>query len=200
MPLPVIANTIRCSAEGLMPNGHVWANVFHLRKTNILTYAAAIAAADPVIAAFWTNHTVGSPGWGYYAATTASVQQIRYLPLDGTSAETLVAHVQAGAAAADPLPENVALVVTLRTVLRGRSYRGRMYLGCITEGNNSGTGQPNAGMLTDLTAQFSSAFITNLVGTGVSLVVASYLHSTAQDVSAININNVWDTQRRRLRI
>jgi hypothetical protein len=199
MPLPVIADVIRVAAEFNMSNGHVAACIHHIRKSGALSYAAAIAIADPIIAAFWTNHTVGSPGFCYYLHNGASFQRLRYTPLDGSSATTIINHVQAGAAAADALPENVALAVTLYTALRGRRNRGRMYLGGFTEGNSSGA-SPNAGMLTDLTNQFNAAYITGLVGSGVSLVVASYIPpGAANNVTAVNIDSRWDTQRRRLR-
>jgi hypothetical protein len=200
MPLPVIANVIRCSAEGTLSNGHEWANVFHLRKSGALSYAAAIAVADPVIAAFYTNHLAGSPGLSYYMYTSADVDRIRYTPLDGTSATTVVAHNQAGTNGSDPLPPQTALCVTLYTALRGRAHRGRFYLPALTEGSNGTGGTVAAGTISDLSAQFTAAFITNLVGTGVSLVVASYLApGSAENVVSILINNTWDTQRRRAR-
>lgn len=166
MALPVIANTIRVSAEFTLSNGHQAACVHHLRKDGALSYAAAIAIADPLIAPFWTNHTVGSPGFTYYAHTGVTFQRLRYTPLDGSTATTIINHVQAGAGGGDALPEQVALCVTLYTAMRGKRNRGRIYLGGFAEGNSSGA-SPNAGMLTDLTNQFTAAYITNLVGSGV---------------------------------
>jgi len=206
MPLPVITDTIRCSVEGLLPNGEKWANILHARKSGVLTYVGAIAILEAHLPQFWTNHVAGSPAWGYYASTSASVQRVRYTPLDGSTPTTVAAHVQAGAAATDPLPGQVALALTLYTAVRGRRYRGRFFMGGFVEGENDATGHALASMLTDLTAQFQ-AVITGLVGTGVSLVVASYgkpdrLNPTgwspfATDVSAFTINNKWDTIRRR---
>src|SRR6476620_6081691 len=173
MPLPVITDTIRVSVEGLLVSGRAWANILHFRKSGVLSYAGAIVVLEARLPQFWTNRVVGSPAWGYYAHTGASIQRIRYTPLDGVSPTTVAAHVSAGAAAADPLPAQDALAVTFYTATRGRRYRGRMFLPAFTEGSNDGTGHAAASMLTDLSAQWQ-AVQTALVGTGVTQVVASY--------------------------
>jgi hypothetical protein len=206
MPLPVITDTIRCSVEGLLANGESWANILHARKSGVLTFAGAITVLEAHLPQFWTNHVAGSPAWGYYAGTGASVQRVRYTPLDGSTPTTVVSHIQAGANATDPLPAQDALALTLYTATRGRRYRGRFFMGGFTEGENDATGHALASMVTDLTAQFQ-AVITGLVGTGVSLVVASYGRPDAAnpsgwtpfatDVTSFVINSKWDTIRRR---
>lgn len=65
---------------------------------------------------------------------------------------TLATYVSTAAAvlgtdAQDPLPPSVALVATLHTALKGRSYRGRFYHGVYSEAGQSG-GVWAAGVLT----------------------------------------------------
>lgn len=197
MPLPVIADTIRASQEGLTSNGLPWANVMHFRKTGALSYPAAIAILDPIWLAIWNTASGGGTALRAFLPTTASLQAFRYTPLDGSTASTVNTHVVAGTDAGDPLPASTCLVATLRTALRGRANRGRVYFGPMTELSNT-NGRPTAGTVSGLSLQMN-ALITNLTGSGVSLVVASYLPpGVANNVTVISVNGRWDTQRRRL--
>lgn len=197
MALPIIADTMRVAVRGLASNGHQWANVMHYRKTGALSYAGAIAILDPILVDHLSTNNGGGSGWNALAHTTASVQDIVYTPLDGSSASTIITHAIPGISGGDPLPASIALVVSLRTALRGRSYRGRVYTGPHIESDNSVAGAPSAALLTAESLQWT-AHLTALVATGVSLVVASYLHATAQDVTSVSVDSRWDTQRRRL--
>jgi len=197
MPLPLIADTIRTSIELLTVNGHKAAFVLHFRKTGALSYTGAIALLDPILADFLTNNHGGGASWKNHAPTGASIQRLDYTPLDGTSATTRNTHVIAGADGGDPLPASVALVVTLRTALRGRSHQGRVYTGPYTEAGNT-AGAPTALLVGDVAAQWSWLVATGLPGSGLTLVVASYKLSTATDVVTTTVDSRWDTQRRRL--
>ena len=195
--LPIIADTLRVSVEGLATNNHQWANVLHFRKTGALTFTGAIAILDPILLGHYQTANGGGIQWRQHAATTASLQRFRYLPLDGTSAQTVITHALAGLDTNDPLPASQSLVVTLRTLLRGRSRRGRAYQGPWTEFWNT-AGLPIATAVAGLATQWSFLINTSLPGTGLSLVVASYRLVSAQDVTSVSVNGRWDTQRRRL--
>lgn len=198
MPLPTIADTIRVGVEGTNGAGHKWANVLHFRKAAITTYPAAIAVLDPLLLAHYTVASGVNASWKQYAPTTSTLDQFRYTPLDNSSASTIVTHAVIGAIAGEELPDNVALVVSLHTARRGRSYRGRVYTGPYTENSNGPGGAPTANDVLHLAGQWN-AFIAALIGSGLTLVVASYLHATAEDVTACTVDGRWDTQRRRLR-
>lgn len=70
----------------------------------------------------------------------------------------------AGTSVSDPLPAATALVVTLHTGLRGRSYKGRVYLWGWAENANSTTGTA-ATAATDAASAFISAIRTNMLST-----------------------------------
>lgn len=197
MPLPIIADTIRGAIEGHCANQHHWANVMHFRKTGALTFAAAIALLDPILFATYNTASGGGQPWKAYAPTAAGVERAEYTPLDGTSATTVVTHTLAGTGVAEALPASVSLVVTLRTALRGRSHRGRVYTGPYAEDSNTALGVPLGATLTGVQLQWAD-LITRLVGTGVSMVVASYKLATSENVTAVTTDSRWDTQRRRL--
>lgn len=194
MALPVITDTIRTAVEGHLPNGHRWANVLHFRKTGILTFTGAIAILDPILIAKYQTDSGGNSALITQLHPSAGIDDIRYTPLDGASATTVNTHALNGTNATDALGAALAVVITLRTALRGRAHRGRVYWPAGNEAGEDANGLPTwtgraAGQWNDL--------ITALAGSGVSLVVASYLHSTAQDVVNCTSRAVWGSQRRR---
>lgn len=197
MPLPVISDVIRTSWEGTLSNGHKFANVVHYRKSGALTFAGAIALLDPIIVDHLSTNNGTGTGWNGHAPASAQFTQIRYTPLDGSSATTVIGHIIPGVAASEPLPASVAAVVTLRTALRGRSFRGRVYQAPFTEAANTATGTILASSVTGVLQQWV-AHLSALVGTGLSLVVASYHLALATDVASVSVDTRWDTQRRRL--
>ncbi len=145
---------------------------------------------------------------GRGGSTSAMVlNQITVTNQDSDSAPSTVLVVSptiAGTAGSAGLPANVALVGTLRTANRGRSYRGRFYWG----------GMDATKQLTSSTA--TAAFIANIVtflnalrdaitALGAVWVVVSKFHNkvarvagVATPITAVSVNNVFDSQRRRL--
>jgi len=200
MPLPVITDTLRVEVQGLTAIGSSWENVLHFRKSGALTFAGAIAVLEPNLQKLYGPSAAfaGGQRWEDPAATTWTVQRYRYTPLDGSSAATVTQHVATGQSATDALPSGVAVTFTLRTALRGRSFRGRVYWGGYSESSNPAGAEPTAATIA---AQVTNwlGLITALTGTGVSLVVASYLHSTAEDVVSVDSQARWNSQRRRNR-
>src|SRR6266566_5544028 len=140
MPLPVIADTLQVAVQGTTGIGTRWANVIGFRKTPILTFTAAIAIIDPLLLKLYAGPTFGGGGlgWNNNAANTCAVQQFVYTPLDGASAQTVIPHAVAGTSAAEEGVPGGAIVFTLRTALRGRSKRGRVYWGGFSETVSSG--------------------------------------------------------------
>jgi hypothetical protein len=198
MPLPVIANVIRTAVVGRAVNGHAWANILHFRKDGALSYPAAIAILDPLLLSQYTTNNGTGVCWKQCAPTSAHLDHFSYTPLDGSSATSVITHSDAGAIVSNDMPASVALVVTLRTALRGRSHRGRVYLGPWTEADN-GAGAPNTLVPGTVATQWTRFVTLALPGSGLSLVVASYLLLTATDVNAVSVDGVWDNQRRRNR-
>lgn len=124
-----------------------------------------------------------------------------------------VASSVAGTGSGDPLPNELAAVVTLRTALAGKHYRGRSYFSGANEAENDGTGQIVAAFNTALVA-FLTAVQGNMGTEGITLAVLSaptYLNlappadtqnyaGAVTPVTAIVARDTeWDTQRRRKR-
>jgi len=106
----------------------------------------------------------------------------------------------------DPMPNNAALVMSEHTALRGRSYRGRIYVGGIAESNS--LGNEVLGTLRDAhVTRWSQliTFVTAPLSPDVCLVVLSYFSAgavratpVATRVTTITANTRIDTMRQRM--
>jgi len=101
-------------------------------------------------------------------------------------------------------PNNVAVVASLRTAKRGRSYRGRNYIGGLNEGN-IGIGDIIGNGTILAIAQAYADFHTALNSAGFTHVVASFFNNGAarvtgqgNAVTSVFVDPYSDSQRRRL--
>lgn len=105
----------------------------------------------------------------------------------------------AGVETGDPLPYNVAAIVSFRTSLAGSGNRGRCYVPGYTEAS-SVANTLNSTSKTNLTAMFNS--IDTALGTAFGdgeLAVVSRANLTVTDVVSISAESTFATQQRRLR-
>lgn len=110
----------------------------------------------------------------------------------------------AGSAAAVPLPNGSALVASLRTDLRGRNYRGRMYLAGVRETARVDAISITTGEIANLITALA-ALKTVIDGLGaIWVVVSHYLNKLPRSaglktpITAISMDQYIDSQRRRL--
>lgn len=98
------------------------------------------------------------------------------------------------------LPVDCSVVISWRTALAGRSYRGRTYLPPWNENTNSDVGfvmpRPSTAAITDVIDGIEWA-LEELVTVGAPLVVYSRKLGSAQTVTGGYIDDAWDTQRGR---
>jgi len=169
---------------------------------------------------------LASSGWGAKLATTTILQNVGIRDMrTANNAEYLdQGATAAGTGTGDALPPGTSFVVSLRTAKAGPSYRGRVFLGGITEAWNiaNGTADPTIGtvgvaFVTMLQTSFNAQAITLAVASrpGPQIVTQkTYTYSdgstkttthtqhsrTGQvnNVTAILARNLtWDAQRRR---
>jgi hypothetical protein len=183
-PLPVINDVYRVALEWVDAAGRTAVNVLHVHAPALTPSAIATAFSDNV-----TDNMLLS------VVDDATVDRYAITPLDGVSAtEVFTAANWTGGGSGDQIPQ-VAGLVSLRTPLRGREHRGRIYLPYGAEG-----GQSDGRWIGDtLTAPGPAwtTFATVMDGAGATLVVASYKLSTATAVSSLNWESHTATQRRR---
>lgn len=116
-----------------------------------------------------------------------------------------------GTGTGDPLPGQIAMVVSALTARSGASYRGRIYLSGFTETANGATGEA-AQVTADASIAFISAVSDAVFAEGMTLAVVSRPRQAAtipaktitakagfvSPITGLVVNNLlWDTQRRR---
>lgn len=183
--LPVILSTYRVALIWAGPGSQRAVNVIHIRKPGSNAAAIATALDTNVTANMWQQ-----------VVNAASVTRLDVTPLDGSGATYSLAVSGAkwtgSAGVVDAVPA-VSEIVTLRTTLRGRSYRGRVYIPFIGESAMSN------GTITGIAAAQTAwtNFVAAMIASPANLTVASYLHATSQDVVSATIQTIAGTQRRR---
>lgn len=102
------------------------------------------------------------------------------------------------------LPNNVAAVISQRTAKRGRSYRGRAYVGGLTNADQVTSTQMGSAAAAELVDQFVD-LQEALDAAGYDVVVASRQHNgvttnpaDVNEVTAFVVDTLYDSQRRRL--
>lgn len=189
MPLPVIDNTYRVALRWRNTDTLTEAvNVMHFVKTG----------SDPLdIVTTWDDHADGDM-WSCMGTHT-ELYELDVTPLDGTSTTfpwptPLTTDYKGQRTTNQPLPQ-VACVVKLVTLVRGRSYRGRVFLPFVDES------ETNAGRIdTDAQSTMQAAWVafhTALEADGMHLAIASYKLSVVTNVAAILVERDTATQRRR---
>jgi len=189
MPLPVINDVYRCALQ--------WSSTsISLAATNVIHVKKSGSNAGNV-ATIIDSH-VTSAMWGQTGANNG-VFRMDVTPLDGTGLTypftTTLPTKWKGALSSGDFTPQVAVIIKLATAKRGRSYRGRIYLPwvhetVVTDGLVNDPYRPN---MTTAWATFLSA----MSGDSCPLQVASYLHSTSEEVIAAACEFYSATQRKR---
>lgn len=194
MPLPTIADVYRVGIHQTMGDIDMW-NVIHVRADGTggeLEICEAVEAAWVADTSFWDIQT----GYVNYVETTA-------LALFGSSPATFVhawgeARTTGSDGAAITGPQ-VCFVHTLRTLLGGRSHRGRMYICGVSTDHTTNEG--TAWDLSEGSMNIAGAtFLSELNGDATAdctLVVASYTLASAEPVTEMVPRIYMGTQRRR---
>lgn len=140
-------------------------------------------------------------------AQQLSLMSITSVNLDSPSAPSSVLTIGGGepATSAGPsVPSNCALVVTHRTALRGRSYRGRTYVPSIDRASTSGVDFITAPVLALISSAFTWLMTPANVGNFIWSVLSKRNANTDRPLGVltpivgVTMDAVLDSQRRRL--
>lgn len=194
----------RVVASGQLYGVETWNNVFHVDATASVDHNDVLDAFEDV---YNVAHTGGGTSWlNPCRGTAGGVTGVSLLLLSiqavVTPAPPLIRTMNhtGGQNTAGGLPVDVAEVVSWRTALAGRSFRGRTYLPPWHENqNDDSTGTfpiPTAATVAAVAVN-AAGLITELAGISAPLAVYSRKLSSAQHVLGGFIDNNWDTQRRR---
>jgi hypothetical protein len=200
MPLPVISNVVRAAVRGTCPSGQRWINVLHFHWTGAGSPIANIAALHTQVLKLYTGPAyAGGLGAGL-ALNNSSVPQtcddVTYTPLDGSTASAVVNVGVAATGAVQMQPSEVAMVTTLRSLTRGRSFRGRVYLPPKDTGVITSVGVISPAIITAYLAQWNG-FNAAAGAANWTHVIASYKLAIGTAVQSYTMDNKFDVQRGR---
>jgi len=203
MPLPIIPGTVRAAFIGQVPSGQAWVNVLHCRYSGGASSPGPteITALHNILIRFYSGASYGAGfAWLANCHTAVKLNTVRYTPLDNVSLTTEFNPAAAGLGSTASTPSECAPVVTLRTAHRGRSYRGRIYLPCPTNGAVGTDGRLNSSIATGTLTQLNGV-MSALGGASTTpfweIGVASYLLSHFEPLTTPTFNLDVDVQRRR---
>jgi hypothetical protein len=192
MPLPIIDRVYRIVAPFAGgPSDVSPVNVFHVRALT------GIASAVGSLVASAISGRGGNMWKSLYGG--ASCSSIMVQPLDGHTAAFPVPVITpaSGTGSGDRL-HGLATVVSLHTTQVGARGRGRVYIGPLGE-TQVVNDQMDPTVQSSMLAGWGN-FINDLnAGTpSTQLVVASYKHADAHDVTTVRVDNYVGVQRRRI--
>jgi len=184
-PLPTIDNVARVAFNWLGA-GQSAVNVMHFRGPSPVIDTADLAAKldanfvsgmlDPI-------------------SSAATVDTVDVTPLDGSSASATYAMTSWDGAGGGEFVPGLSVVISLQTALRGRSYRGRIFLPFTAEGAQNDGGISSA-QASSVNGDWGT-FIAAMAADSWQMVVASYKLATAEDVASTVVKSVCGSQRRR---
>lgn len=187
------ANVVKNVISGLFVGGESWQTTWWDSSTTPPSVDDTSTGLFAATSEFTTMITEFSNFWS--SATSATdFDQYGYTGGGAASSHGHASLSVTGAGSA-VLPYQCCVVMTLRTGLPGRSYRGRMYWPATGTAISNTTGLLNTGLVNncvDALATFFGAL------TGGTAVVVSQTNTTMQEVTSVDADYVPDTQRRRV--
>lgn len=219
MALPVIQGVVRCAVVGTTHGGGPWVNVWHWEYALGASTPGKteIDALHPVFFRFYsgTAYGTGLP-WLNACSASTTIQRIDYTILNGTALGYTKTASASGTGGASTMPAECAAVLTLRTDVRGRRYRGRIYLPAPISASSSLAADGTIATTTVNAALNQAAgMVTAAAAVQWRPVVASYGKSLVNDpsdphdkipvtwtpfatpITSFTMDNRFDVQRRR---
>lgn len=169
-----------------------WAN-------SIRSIADAQTAALAWNALLWGGATAGN-GYEDHVTTNVGVDSVTTVlidPLTGLQTSRVdTAQNLDGVVVGNPMPADVALVISLRSVLANRRGRGRFYLPQPGVVNLTADGRVVADLVSDLSASLAAAWASYNT-TNDRPVIYSRAGRSFVNITSFNVGDLFDTQRRR---
>jgi hypothetical protein len=174
-------------------------NTVHYRVTAVTGGGAELSSIanqiDTTMAPLYRAYmSVGATYRGLSAQTI--------FPLPKTRSWVSVGHQGGGSVAGDPLPGQVAGIVSVSSVLAGRQERGRLYLPFPSETDNEVPGLPSDACVGRANAIAVALFATVVSGSGADTATLTpcIFHrasNSSSPISVVGAKKLWATQRRR---
>ena len=168
-------------------------NTFHVAKVIPWSITEMVDLAARVHTWWSTYYKLMVPS--QYALTQIQVR--KYDPTAPLSYDLNISPPEVGTRTGSAEPGNVSLTMSERTGLAGRKYRGRMYIGGISN-NDVTINDTVISALISLAANAMANLISGALPASSDLAVFHRNTNTYTEVIAYVIENILDSQRRRL--
>lgn len=192
---------IKLDARGTIAGLNQCVNVFHIRTLALPTTTAEVQAVVDVFKTFYDNlasvrqgnatMTIGTRVVADDASNTTPPQ------IWGTVPRTSVIGTSSGA-----VPAQLAAVISWRTPLAGRSYRGRTFLGLLGGAAQNGAVLQGSAVTTinsSAATLISGLAALSVAGGGCSLAVYSKKANVCTDIISGTTDATYDTMRSRVK-
>jgi hypothetical protein len=189
MPLPVVTDGFYAAYRFTLDDAQSaeWTLAFTTAETDVTQMALDLISA-------WASELAGA------ISNQVNLVSVLVQPLDGTSAAHVEPAEEVGGFSGEPVPDNVAMVVTFRTALAGRSHRGRAYIpGVATaalDSNNYQWGASNTSAMSSDFDNWQSAIATST--SSMTHGVLSRTLGVITPVTSYQARRTLATQRRRV--
>src|SRR5215467_1351123 len=188
----------RLTAQGTLPAGDIWMTSLIAIPTGGQDAAAMLASWVTAWDLAW-NGTGSSDDIKSLVKTTVTTDELVATQVgdDGKNITQAVASASlAGTATDDSMPQETSPVVSLRTSNASKRGRGRMYWPPLTEASNAGNGEMVSGSQSQLAAAAQN-LVQSLNGASMNVVVFHRDLVTSDNVTAVDVANLFRVQRRR---
>jgi hypothetical protein len=193
MATPDITGGVR-AVFNYVQHGEQRANVLHGIKSTDWTLLELIALADNLLDV-WTNNIRN------WCVDDLQIENVTVTSLEGASSEQYVRNCLSNCSGTNggaPAPGNATSTISWRTSGIGRSKRGRSYFPGFAESHINDDDTVNSGQLVSLSALGAAMMSAFLNASSSSLGVYSRVLNVITPVASFVIENILDTQRRRL--
>lgn len=194
--------TVEVAVRGTVPGNELWVNVHHCDLFGSAPDDPLTAVEATLVAGHFEDlYTALDTSVDFHEDWTVDTIVVRRISGAGgaiiTTGESYeFAQTIVGANAAHPLPPQLAVVVTKKTGLAGRSNRGRCYLSGFTESHVSDPARITTTVAGDIADDFVS-FQAALAGDDWFYSVLSRTNVAMVRVNQFRVGTAIDTQRRR---
>jgi hypothetical protein len=195
----VVADTIEVRLNWSL-SSQPWAqNVLHYLVPSGFELDATVAEewAAEFVTAFSEAGSIANKIHPQYALNTVGFRDVRV----ANQPEFIDDVNSVGTGSGFPAPRQLCSVLTLRTALAGKSYRGRIYVGGWTAGSIGSSGGIDSAARTQLT-QFGASLLSFTIGSSLVVlgVTSRLLNETTEVISVESRDDLWDWQRSRATI
>jgi len=185
--------------SGILPAGDIYSTGWHSNSglPLVSSHANAVTWANEV----WTG-TIPIPGIATFQALGSTLTKVTTYALQGFFPFNAVGVLETdvsidGSSGGQPLPQDLAIVASLRTDDPSRKGRGRMYLPVCDNGGLTNQGELATGYLNGyLNALQNGWSIVNALGE--RPVIFSRSTGVFQDVTRFGVGHIFDRQSRRV--